>query len=287
MLQLSRDGGETLTRQLTDQLRDLITGGRLAPGQLLPSSRHLAQSLDLSRNTVSFAIKQLRRGRLLTRSPPDAVRRWPRACRSMAANLIARRPCRRSINLSSWARDLALRTGRRSTPGVRVRSGRAYRRREFPHDLFEPLHLRRAARNALLARGSVRRPSAAAAGPAAGICRFVRHQGQARSDPDRADGGSGLALVAAALLERGDHAWIESPGYGGAYVALKAAGAVVSAIRLDEHGMTVGARKDAPRLIFVTPSHQYPTGRLMPIGRRLELLRYAEAVGRLHHRGRL
>ena len=90
---------------------------------------------------------------------------------------------------------------------------------------------------------------------------------------------SGIALVAAALLAPGDHAWIESPGYGGAYVAFKAAGAIVSAMPLDEQGMAVGLRKDAPRLIFVTPSHQYPTGRLMPIGRRLELLRYAEAVG--------
>ena len=59
MLDLARDGGETLTRQLTDQLRALITGGRLAPGQRLPSSRHLAQSLDVSRSTVSFAIEQL------------------------------------------------------------------------------------------------------------------------------------------------------------------------------------------------------------------------------------
>ena len=56
MLHLSRDGGDTLMRQLTDQLRGLITDGRLAPGRRLPSSRQLAQSLDVSRNTVSFAI---------------------------------------------------------------------------------------------------------------------------------------------------------------------------------------------------------------------------------------
>ena len=98
---------------------------------------------------------------------------------------------------------------------------------------------------------------------------------------------AGLTLVANALLERGDHAWIESPGYGGANVALQAAGAIVSAIPLDAQGMAIGARKDAPRLIFVTPSHQYPTGRLMPIGRRLELLRLCRRRGRLHHRGRL
>jgi GntR family transcriptional regulator/MocR family aminotransferase len=48
---------------------------------------------------------------------------------------------------------------------------------------------------------------------------------------------------------------------------------------VDDCGMPVSGREHAPRLIFVTPSHQYPTGRLMPIGRRLELLRYAESVG--------
>ena len=48
---------------------------------------------------------------------------------------------------------------------------------------------------------------------------------------------------------------------------------------LDEQGMAISSHKDTPRLIFVTPSHQYPTGRLMPIGRRLELLRFAEAAG--------
>ena len=90
---------------------------------------------------------------------------------------------------------------------------------------------------------------------------------------------SGLTLVANALLEPGDHAWIESPGYGGANVALHAAGAIVSAIPLDAQGIAISSATDGPRLIFVTPSHQYPTGRLMPIGRRLELLRFAEAAG--------
>ena len=45
---------------------------------------------------------------------------------------------------------------------------------------------------------------------------------------------AGLALVANALLEPGDHAWVESPGYGGADVAFQAAGAIVSAIPLDD-----------------------------------------------------
>jgi GntR family transcriptional regulator/MocR family aminotransferase len=59
MLDLERGSDETLMHQLTNQLRRLITGGRLKPGQGLPSSRNLARSLDVSRNTVSFAIEQL------------------------------------------------------------------------------------------------------------------------------------------------------------------------------------------------------------------------------------
>jgi len=79
MLHLSRDGGETLTRQLTDQLRRLITEGRLAPGQRMPSSRQLAQSLGLSRNTASFAIEQLAAEGYVTLSagPPSCRGRGP------------------------------------------------------------------------------------------------------------------------------------------------------------------------------------------------------------------
>jgi DNA-binding transcriptional MocR family regulator len=58
---------------------------------------------------------------------------------------------------------------------------------------------------------------------------------------------AGLVMIANALLAPGDHAWIESPGYGGAHVELQAAGAVVTAIPRDEHGITIGSRKHAPR----------------------------------------
>jgi GntR family transcriptional regulator/MocR family aminotransferase len=90
---------------------------------------------------------------------------------------------------------------------------------------------------------------------------------------------AGIALIAKVMVDAGDLAWVESPGYGGAFVALQAAGAVVAGVPIDNLGIAVGGRKDPPRLIFVTPSHQYPTGRLMPVGRRLELLRYADSVG--------
>jgi GntR family transcriptional regulator/MocR family aminotransferase len=280
MVHLSRDGGDTLTRQLTDQLRGLITGGRLAPGRRLPSSRQLAQSLDLSRNTVSFAIEQLAAEGYLSLS----AGRRPAVAKGLSLDggkplLPGNRAAAGRLKLSSWARGLHI----TNWPPVHAGRPRPFQpgladEREFPHDLWSR-HLRRAARNALSRRDrSINHPPL----QQALLQHLAVHRG-IKAKPAQIlivpTAQAGLTVVANALLERGDHAWIESPGYGGAHIALRAAGAIVSAIPLDAQGMTVGSRKHTPRLIFVTPSHQYPTGRLMPIGRRLELLRFAETAG--------
>jgi GntR family transcriptional regulator / MocR family aminotransferase len=280
MLHLVRDGSETLMRQLTDQLRLLITGGRLAPGQRLPSSRQLAQALEVSRNTISFAIEQLAAEGYVSLSAgrrpevSDDLSLDGGKAASRGGRLQAER-----LPLSSWARGLQ----RASWPPVYDARPRPFQpgladEREFPHDLWSRC-LRRAARNALSRRDrSANHPPL----QEALLAHLAVHRG-IKAKPSQIlivpTAQAGLAMIANALLQRGDHAWIESPGYGGAHVALQAAGAVVAAIPLDEHGITIRARKRTPRLIFVTPSHQYPTARMMPIGRRLELIRYADAVG--------
>ncbi|KRR16740.1 hypothetical protein CQ14_14170 [Bradyrhizobium lablabi] len=280
MLHLARDGGETLTRQLTDQLRRLIADGRLAPGQRLPSSRQLAQSLALSRNTVSFAIEQLAAEGYL------ALSAGRRPIVAEGLSLDRNKPSSRSsrsggarISVSAWASSLQ----QSIWPPIHKERPRPFQpgladEREFPHDEWSRC-LRRGARNAPSRRD---RPINHPPLQEALLRHLVVHRGikaVARQILLVPTAQAGLALVANALLEPGDHAWVESPGYGGANVAFSAAGAIVSAIPLDAQGMTVAPRKEAPRLIFVTPSHQYPTGRLMPIGRRLDLLRFAEAAG--------
>jgi GntR family transcriptional regulator/MocR family aminotransferase len=280
MLHLTRDGGETLTRQLTDQLRSLITEGRLAPGQRLPSSRQLAHSLDLSRNTASFAIEQLAAEGYVTlsagRRPVVAEglsldRRKPSAPSSRGVSA--------KIRLSPWASSLS----RSAWPPVHKERPRPFQpgladEREFPHDEWSRC-LRRAARSAPLRRD---RPINHPPLQDTLLKHLAVHRGikaTARQILFVPTAQAGLTLIANALLEPGDRAWVESPGYGGADVAFRAAGAVVSAMPLDAHGMAISQHRETPRLIFVTPSHQYPTGRLMPIGRRLELLRFAEATG--------
>jgi GntR family transcriptional regulator/MocR family aminotransferase len=88
----------------------------------------------------------------------------------------------------------------------------------------------------------------------------------------------GLELAARLLMDPGDRAWMEDPGYLGARSALEAAGVSLIPVPVDRDGMMVGEgrkRGAGARLAYVTPSHQYPVGATMPLARRLELIEWA------------
>jgi GntR family transcriptional regulator/MocR family aminotransferase len=126
-------------------------------------------------------------------------------------------------------------------------------------------------------------------GPAAGYlplrAAIAAHIGPARgvrctTDQVIVTAGSqpALALAARLLLEPGDEAWIEDPGYPGARGALLAAGARVIPVPVDDDGLIVdvAARRAARvRVAYVSPSHQYPLGVTLSLPRRLQLLDWA------------
>jgi GntR family transcriptional regulator / MocR family aminotransferase len=277
--ELQLTGGKTLMRQLYDRLREAILAGSLAPGFRLPSSRDLARHLKVSRNTVSFVIDQLamegyldiargRRPTIAAASKTGMVRGRGQARRSPA-----------TLRISRWATRLR----KADWPFVNEGAPRPFLpgladARAFPHDAWARC-LRRAARHALS-------PGAAhlnhASLQTALLRHLVEHRG-IRADKRQViitpSAQASIELIARVLLDAGDIAWLESPGYGGARAALEAAGAVIRGVGLDRSGLAFKGRRDRPRLIFVTPSHQYPTGRLMPIHRRQELLAFASAVG--------
>lgn len=87
----------------------------------------------------------------------------------------------------------------------------------------------------------------------------------------------GLYLVARALLRPGDRVGVEAMGYRPAWEALRAAGAELVPIPLDDDGMRVDALPDGLRAVYVTPHHQYPTGATLSADRRLRLLQWAAA----------
>jgi GntR family transcriptional regulator/MocR family aminotransferase len=92
----------------------------------------------------------------------------------------------------------------------------------------------------------------------------------------------GLELLARMLLDPGDRAAVEDPGYPGAWTALTAAGATVTPVPVDADGLVTGALDRAAagaRLIYVTPSHQFPLGVPMSLERRVALLAWAARTG--------
>ncbi|HZB54847.1 MAG TPA: PLP-dependent aminotransferase family protein [Reyranella sp.] len=278
LVDLDRTAPALLTRQLYERLRSAIVGGRLRPGHRLPSSRLLARELGISRNTVSAVIEQLAAEGYVDvgrgRRPSVTAGIAP----ALAGGASRQTPAKTRMPLSTWARHI----GRSGWPFEGEGPARPFvpglpDRRAFPHDLWGRL-LRRAARNGRAPSNTVNSPALQSA-----LARhLVDHRG-VKTTPGQIivtpSAQGAIELVSRVMLSPGDAAWLENPGYGGARVALEAAGARITGVRLDRSGLVLAGRSDKPRLIFVTPSHQYPTGRLMPVDRRLELLRFTAAAG--------
>jgi GntR family transcriptional regulator/MocR family aminotransferase len=277
--ELQASSGETLTRQLYERLRMTILAGSPPPGHRLPSSRDLARHLKVSRNTVSFVVDQLAMEGYL-----DIARgRRPTVAATSKAELVGGRATSHrpsaAVHISRWAERLR----KTDWPFTNEGEPRPFLpvladAREFPHDLWARA-LRRAARLAPApGAAALNRPSL----QAALLRHLIEHRGvraETRQIIVTPSAQASIELIARVLLDTGDIAWLESPGYGGARAALEAAGAVIRGVGLDRNGISFKGRRDRPRLIFVTPSHQHPTGRLMPINRRQQLLAFAGAVG--------
>lgn len=279
-IELPSSGDRTLTQQLYDQLRQAVLTGALLPGQRLPSSRDLARHLKVSRNIVSLVIEQLAMEGYLDVGQGRRPTVAPLARASLQFGKAGPRRASAGLRLSRWAEGLRRAADwpfenegqpRPFVPGLADA-------REFPHDLWARC-LRRAARHAPASGTSaLNRPAL----QAALLRHLVEHRGvkaEARQIILTPSAQASIDLIARALLDAGDLAWVESPGYGGARAALEAAGARVVGIGLDRSGISIEGRSDRPRLIFVTPSHQYPTGQLMPVKRRQELLAFAASTG--------
>ena len=279
LLDLAQTNGGTLAHRLTERLRSQIAGGRLPAGHRLPSSRAMASSLGISRNTVVEAITQLAAAGYLVRSKNRRPEVAAGAARLSSRPQEKAQDDRPSPRLSSWARTLPDGLWPPAYPQrpAAFRPGLADER-EFPFEAW-----------GRCLRHAARRPHGgadlAANDPA--LCEaLLAHLSAHRCLRPSADqililptAQAAIALVAKVLMEPGERAWIESPGYGGAAAALRAAGSDVVGVPMADGGLVLDRKTAPPRLVFVTPSHQYPTGTLMPIARRLELLRFTERVG--------
>jgi GntR family transcriptional regulator/MocR family aminotransferase len=289
-LVLDQRADAPLYRQLYQALRQAILTGRLSPGTRLPSSRELAMELGVSRNTIVNAFEQLLAegyvegkigaGTYVARTLPDELFHAPGGSpRSAAPSEDGRSISKRGQRLLAVPTLPPARRGepRAFQPGVPALDA-------FPFDLWRQLltkHWRRPSRDVLSYNHPAGYPPLRAA-----IAAYLGAARAVQCVPEQViiinGAQQGLDLAARLLLDPGDAAWIEEPGYPGARGAFLAAGASLVPVPVDKEGLDIVAgeatQPDA-RLVYVSPSHQYPLGVTMSLSRRLALLAWAQRAG--------
>lgn len=263
-------GGGTLQRTLYQTLREAILQGALAGDSRLPGSRAMALRLGLSRNTVNGALEQLAIEGYLLRSRqgtsvaplgtqgegdvearhivlPEYLQGLPAAIHRDSPTLLFT-PGMPAVNyfpLSIWRRllDRVLREEGSALLGYGDAQGELVLRKAIARHLALSRGIRCEASQIVITEGAL----------------------------------EGVDLCTHLLSVAGDTAWVEEPGYPGAKSIFLKSGLHIEGVPVDHEGMRFDSHNDseAPRLIFTSPSHQYPCGAVMSAGRRLALLEYA------------
>lgn len=266
-LTIDRASSVPVSRQIFDRIREAVLSGQLGPGLRLPSTRQLATELGVSRTTTLAAYERLRHEGYLDGLVGSGTTVAQLQIHPPASNVERRGEGRLSAQGAGVA-GVHWRQPARSFPAFPV--GRPALD-AFPAQLWGRIVARRARSVASLLRyqqpagdPALRETIAAYLGLARGV-RCTADQILVVSGAQ-----AGLSLAARMLLDPGDAALVEDPGYYGARGAIVAAGGVPVPLSNDPPGA---------RLAFVTPSHQFPLGVTMSLPHRLALLRWAAAVG--------
>ena len=265
-------GRKDLTGEIYRQLRRAILDGRLPPGGRLPPTRELARRLSVSRTTVTVAYDRLvGEGFLATRVGAgtfvsNGLGAATRPTRRTGGALRPR-PVWDAIQVPDVFEQPAEFDFRPGIPDARL----------FPYQTWRRLLARELRADAV--------GSGAYADPAGhpGLREAIaRHLGVARGVQATAEDvlvttgtQQAIDLVARVLLAPGDRVAVEDPCYGPPRRLLASLGARVAGVPVDDRGLVVDAIPPRTRLVYVTPSHQFPLGMPMSLPRRMALLAWA------------
>jgi GntR family transcriptional regulator / MocR family aminotransferase len=266
----------TLRDHLTRRWRQAILDGQLPAEAALPSTRVLSDQLGIGRSTIVEVIEQMAlEGYVITRAggatqiarlkklpvqtkpkralPEITSERWLLDDPPTSVSHRAFRPGLpdlQRLGECSWATHLARRARRPISHDL-----------SYAHATGIPALQKALIEHLRLTRGVQAEPEQIIIVPSA----------QAAFD-----------IATRAAIRPGDTAWVEDPGYPGIRTVLRGAGAKLVACPVDEQGLVLKpVAKSPPKLIYVTPSHQYPTGAMMSLPRRLQLLDIAHRSGAL------
>ena len=282
MVRLDRRQRAPLQSQLYWQIRELVISGQLISGIRLPSTRDLVRQLGVSRNTIVNALDRLVSEGYLNSRVGSGVyvsdlktSEWVKGP-DLDLPVVSVEPLRISRLAHLSALSIA--------PSYSSKKTRPFHPCQPALDIFPLRNWNRARSHALRL---LSRELLIEVEPAGfqrlrrTLSTYLREARGVRCSAEQiiitAGTQQGLSLVAETLLEPGDRVWIEDPGYLGARAALLAAGARLTPVPVDAEGLTISAgQTEPPRLIYCTPSRQFPIGTTMSLGRRLALLDFAQ-----------
>lgn len=264
-------------------LRQLILDGALATGTPLPASRLLASSLGVSRDTIESAYGQLHAEGFIERRVGSGsfVAEATRLLPGRPAARRTRKTTEEGSGLSRRGQAMLRQGGVREHLAPRPFAHGVPETRTFPLQTWERLQ-----RQALKEFGS----KALLHGDPQGleplrraIADYVNLERGARTTADQVleltSSQQALGLCATVLLDAGERIFIEDPSYYGARKAFEAAGLACQAIPVDAEGLQVDrllAHPHPAKAVYLTPSHQFPTGATLSLERRLALIEWAK-----------
>jgi len=275
------NGSLPLHERIQRAIRTLILEGILSHGKALPASRALAASLCVSRDTVEaaysslhaegFIERQTGRGSFVSSSArflkPHPRRRQPTA-EIRKAKLSARG---KVVYESGGVREFS--SPRPLAPGIPET-------RLFPIPLWE--RLQRQVMKEFKHQALEQSPPQGILHLRQAIAEYVNLERGTRARPEEVivltSSQQALALCSQVLMDGGDGIVIEDPSYQGAHKAFRAAGLRCIPVPLDDNGISIdglNSLTEPARAIYLTPSHQYPTGVTLSLDRRLAVVEWA------------
>jgi GntR family transcriptional regulator / MocR family aminotransferase len=288
MIQLDRASHEPLHEQLYRQIRDeLVAATFNNNSSRLPSSRELAVDLGISRFTVNVAFSRLHaEGYLQSKIGSGTFVAEPLPETYLSARTAKAGPhIERAPRLSERVRNIPdQRVGKQFDFGIAGPPGVSFvpasaALDEFPIAIWEGLRGEVLAQKGahLLQYASSRGDPDLRKALATYLCDYRG----ARCHPDQiiitAGTQQAMMISAMSLVNRGEVAWIEDPGFYQARRTFGFAGARVVPRPVDREGITIGrpSKERSPKIIYVTPSHQFPLGMTMSLARRTALIDFA------------
>lgn len=266
-IELKADSSKCLYEQIYEHIRKEIKEGKLLQGERLPSTRSLAENLQIARSTVELAYEQLLsegyiesqpyRGYFVSKVEELFQLVEPKEAKS--SEVIKKEPVTDKViytyDFSPTQIDMS----------------------QFPFSVWRKIHknVLSDGNEKLYAQGNARGDY----GLRETIARYLHASRGVNCTPEQVIVGAGndyLLMLLEKILGPQIPIAMENPTYKRAYQIFQSFQYPITTVDMDENGMKVEElRKSKARLVYVMPSHQYPTGVVMPIGRRGEMLKWA------------